>query len=239
MKTSTVKLPLAALLLSVAATASLSAQITVSVENRVLNGSASGGSGSGAGVLSSSNGTIASNTGLPTTTYTVSNLDFTTLGGTASETFEFTVSYAATSDGITPASTQFTGFGNIGVTGGVSNDFVDGTETLTATIALTSSSFAGLSLDGFTFARAGGLNATRTGDISWATGSFAVSQGNTIATIDPLDGITAFTVTAPGSQINFEGFGAEFTAVPEPSIATLLAALGAGAFVVVRRRRAA
>jgi hypothetical protein len=237
MKSPNVKLMLKALLLSLATAASLNAQIIINVTDNVPNGTASGGTGSGGGLLTTSSGNISSAIGLPVMTYTVSNLDLTSVGGTATESFTFSMTFTATSDGSTPADTEFSGFGNVGVTGGISGAFVDGTETLTGTIALTSSTFAGLSLDGLTIARAGGLAAGRTGAITWSTGNFAVSQGNTIANINVNDAITSFTVTAPSSQINFEGFSAQFTAIPEPSTYVLLVGFAVLGLAIVRRRR--
>lgn len=238
MKLTNAKFCLTALLLSMTATATLTAQISITVVDNVPNGTASGGTGSGAGLLTTTAGNISSNIGLPVMTYTVSNLDFTSIGGTASESFTFSVTFTATSDGSTPASVQFAPFGNVGVTGGSNSNLVDGSETLTATIALTGSSFAGLSLDGMVTARAGGAAGGNTGTITWATGSFAVSTGNTVATINPADGITAFTITVdPTRTLNFEGFSAQFTAIPEPSTYAALIGLGALGFVAARRRR--
>lgn len=227
-------------LLALVSVTSLSASIAVTVENNVFDGTASGGSGTGTGTLTTDLGSISSVIGLPVTTYTVSDLDFTSLGGTATESFTFTMSFAATSDGSTPASTQFSPFGNIGVIDGSKDNFVDGTETLTATISLTSTTFAGLSLDGFVKARAGGASGGRTGKLDWATGSFDVSTGNTVANIDPLDSIAEFTLTAPTSQLNLEGFTAQFSAaaIPEPSSLPLFAALGLAGVVLLRRRKA-
>lgn len=227
------------LLMAFACASSLPAAITINVTNNVPNGTASGGSGTGAGLFTTSVGSIATNHGMPITTYTVSNLDFTSLGGTANESFTFTLTYTATSDGVTPASPQFNTFGNVSVTGGNSNQ-VDGDETLTATIALATSTFPQLSLKGLTQARAGGASGANTGTITWVDGSHAVSSGNTIANLDPENGYTWFTLTVdPTRTLNVEGFSAQFTAIPEPSTTVLVAALGLGAFVLLRRRRKA
>ena len=239
MKLTSAKPTLTALALAMATTATLTAQISVTVANNVPNGTASGGTGSGAGLLTTSLGVIDSTIGLPVMSYEVTGLDFTSLGGTNNESFSFSVSFSATSDGSTPASTQFAPFGNVGVTGGSNNNVVDGAETLTATIALTSTSFAGLSLDGFVTARAGGAAGGNSGTIAWTSGSFAVSTGNTVAAINPNDGITAFTITVdPTKTLNFEGFGAQFTAsaIPEPSAFAALAGLGALGLTATRRR---
>jgi hypothetical protein len=173
------KLKLITSLLAVACATSLPAAITITVNMVVPNGSASGGSGNGGGsVLTTTLGTIGAAVALPDTVYTVSGIDLTQLGGTATESFIFTLTYAGTTDGNTPADPAFTAFGNVG-TGG--DGQVSGTETLTATIALTSTSFVGLSLNGFTLARAGGVGTGETGTFTWANGgSYNLSNGNTI-----------------------------------------------------------
>lgn len=225
------------LLLSFASVATLPA-ITITVANNVPNGTASGGGGSSAGLLTSTLGTISSNRGLPVTTYTVSGVDLTSVGGTNNENFTFTVSYSAPAGAI-----GFSGFGNIGVGG----DFlVTGSEALTATIALTSSSFPDLSLTGFTYVRAGGFNPGEKGTFTWSGGSHSIGPvaGTTIANGINGSGATSATLTSglnqapltPGgnSTLNFEGFGAQFVAVPEPASASLLAL---GALALLRRRR--
>ena len=230
------KTSFASFLFVLASQATLPAAVTISVNMVVPNGSASGGNGSsGTSQLTTTLGSVSASTGgspvvvtLPVTTYTVSNVNLTSLGGTASETFTFTVTYAGTTNGVTPGSPAYSAFGNIGVVDGL----VSGTETLTATVALVSTSFPDLSLVGFTLARAGGVSTGESGTLSWTGGSFNVSPGNTIA--NSVTG-TSFTLTAGGaSTLNIEGFRAEFTAVPEPCATALF---GLASFALVRRRR--
>lgn len=218
------------ILLAMASAASLSAAVTIDFLHHIPNGSNSGGTGSGGGSITAG---FSTDRVLPTTTYTATGVNLVAVGGTANETFTFTVTYSATTDGSTPTSAiGYTGFGNIGVGG----DFqLSGAETLTATINLTSSSFAQLSLNGFTSARAGGLGSGETGTFTWTGGgSYPLSNGDTIA-----NNVTGNTFTlvagASPSLISFEGFGAQFVAVPEPSSAALL---GLGALALLRRRRA-
>lgn len=226
---------LISLLLAIACTTSLSASITITVENAIPFGTASGGTGSGTGQLSTTVGSIVSDLGMPVTAYTVSDLDFTSIGGTASESFTFAVTYTATTDGAA-GTPQFNTFGNVSVTGGANDNFVNPNQTLTASIALASTTFAGLSLDGLTFAQAGGMATGRTGTIEWAGGSHAVSSGNITATLDPSSGYTSFTLLV-NDPLNVQAFGAQFTAIPEPSSAALVAALALGGVVFLRRRR--
>jgi MYXO-CTERM domain-containing protein len=174
---------------------------------------------------------MSSNLGLPVTTYTVSGVNLTSEGGTASESFTFTISYTATTNGVTAGTPVFSSFGNVGVgTGGI----VSGAETLTATISLTSTSFAGLSLTGFTKARAGGFTSGETGTFTWQSGGTdTVEFGSTISNVSG----NSVTLTAIGaSTLNFEGFEAQFSAVPEPAATTLL---GMGTLALLRRRRTA
>jgi hypothetical protein len=203
----------------------LPAAITITFSNFTPNGTVSGGSGDGVGFLNSTLGVPVSDNGIPVTTYTVSNVDLTSVGGTASESFTFTVSYSQTGG----TGVQFNGFGNVSVTGGDNNQ-VEGSETLTASIALTSTSFADLSLTGFTVVRGGGVAGADAGTFTHAGGTANISAGTSEATVTG----TAVTLAVSNGAINFEGFRANFVAVPEPASASLLA-LGAAA--LLRRRR--
>lgn len=237
------KTPISTLLITLVSATSLPAALTITANVIVPNGTASGGNGSsgtpGTNIsqLGITSGTITASTSsgavtLPVTTYTVTGVNLTSVGGTASESFSFTVGYNGTTDGVTAAAPIFSGFGNVGVgTGGQ----VNGAETLTATVTLTSTSFANLSLTGFTLARAGGVGAGETGTFAWTGGSFGISSGGNTST-NSVTG-NSFTLTAgSGSTINIEGFNVAFSAVPEPTSASLLAL---GAVALLRRRRTA
>lgn len=229
------KTPVLSILVAAASVSSLPAAVTISALVHIPNGTANGGNSGQTGALTvSPSGNIAASTSggvvtLPVTTFTVTNLDLTSVGGTANETFTYTVAYSQTGG----TGIQFSGFGNVAVTGNSDNNNVNGSETLTATVTLTSTSFPQLSLVGFTQARAGGVLGTETGTFTHGGGSVGVSNGNTIQTVSG----TTFTLSAgSGSAINLEGFTVQFTAVPEPASATLL---GLGAFALLRRRRVA
>jgi hypothetical protein len=230
------KTPVSILLLSLACTAALPAAVTITVANNVPNGTASGapsGSGVGGGLISSSLGTMTSNRGLPVTTYTVTGVDLTSVGGTASESFTFTVGYTGTTDGTTPGTVNFTStFGNVAVGG---DNFISGTETLTATITLTSSSFADLSLAGFTTTRIGNLTTSgESGTLTHGGGTTPFANASPNVIIYPISGNFVTYQVNGSTTVNFEGFTAEFVAVPEPASASLLAL---AAIAMLRRRR--
>lgn len=221
------KTPIAAFLFAAASAATLPASVTFTVSNFTPNGIESGGTGSGTGAFTSTLGTAATDLGMPVTTYTVSNLDLTSVGGTAAESIIFTVSYSQTGG----TGVQFNGFGNVSVTGGDNNQ-VGTNETLTATISMTSSSFADLSLVGFTQVRGGGVSGTDAGTFTHAGGTANISAGSSEATVSG----DSVTLAVSSGAINFEGFRADFVAVPEPASFSLL---GLGALVMLRRRRSA
>lgn len=119
--------------------------------------------------------------------------------------------------------------------GGANANFVNNNQTLTATIDLQSTTFANLSLDGFT--RADVVVASgRTGTISSDAGDTLISDSNTFATFSPIDGVTSFTLSVNAQGLVLDGFEAQFTAIPEPGTTALITALGLGAFVLLRRR---
>ncbi|QTN33924.1 PEP-CTERM sorting domain-containing protein [Akkermansiaceae bacterium] len=229
------KNPIITLLLAVASAGTLPAAVSITVVNTVPNGTQSGGSGTGFGELSTSSGTISSNNGLPTTTYTVQGVDLTSVGGGSNATFTFTVTYTSTTNGSTPSTVNFTNtFGNVAVGG---DNFVSGTETLTATIALTSSSFTGLSLTGFTNTRIGNLTTTgESGTLTHGGGTTPFANGSPNVIIYPISGNFVTYAVDGATTVNFEGFTAQFDAVPEPASASLVAL---GAVALLRRRRAA
>ena len=223
------KTPITAFLLAMASASALPAAVTISALVHIPNGQAAGGGGSGTGALSTTPSfTITSDRGLPSTTYSVSNVDLTSVGGTANESFTYTVGYSQTGG----TGIAYSAFGNVGVSGN-SDININGSEVLTATVVLGTSSFAGLSLTGFTQVRAGGFALGETGTIVHGGGSVTVGFGDTIKTISG----TSFNFSvASGSALSLEGYTVQFVAVPEPASASLVA-LGAAA--LMRRRRKA
>jgi len=235
-----------AFLFAAASATTLPAAVTITVSNFAPNGIASVGSGTGTGAFTQAiDGNPATNLpgtasdkGMPITVYTLSGIDLTSVGGTATETFTFTVTYTATTDGSSPGIARFNSFGNVSVGDATAADGddnqVDGTETLTATISLVSSSFTELSLVGFTSARAGGVSTGETGVFNHAGGTANITLANREPTVS--GNFVTLVPTSPADEMNFEGFRADFVAVPEPGSIFLL---GLGSLASLRRRRRA
>ncbi|MGB6220460.1 PEP-CTERM sorting domain-containing protein [Haloferula sp.] len=205
-----------------------------------VNNSSRPGISSGAGSTIEIAGAtgIATKTGLASgsVVYTVTGVDLTSEGGTATESFSFTVTYTAANG--TPAAN---GFGNMAVnasTGtGTDNNQIDGDETLTGIVSLTSSTFAGLGLNGFTEYKGGGFQNGETATITHAGGSLFLAKPGNSDSSSPFGSIsgTSFTHTPTSGGHNTEGFKIQFTAVPEPTSVALFG-LG-GLALIVRRRR--
>jgi hypothetical protein len=222
------KLPAISLFFALASAGTLSASVTISALVHIPNGQAAGGvAPAGVGALNTTPAyTITSDRGLPATTYSVSNVDLTSVGGTATESFTYTVTYSQTGG----TDLVYTGFGNVGISGG-SDLNINGAEILTVTVALGTSSFPNLSLTGFTQARAGGFASGETGTFTHGGGTTGVAFGDTIKTIS---GSSFDFSVASGSALSLEGYTVGFLAVPEPASASLLAF---GAVALLRRRR--
>lgn len=189
---------------------------------------------------SSTSGTVVSDAAVPTMTYTVTGVDLTSVGGTASETIIFDIDYSQTNG----TGVQVNGFGNISVTGGGDNNQVDGDETLTATVSLNSTTYAAGDIDlGFVTFVTGGVSGTA--DEQWNiitengttlyqspgnnTANFASSS---FVTLDPVAGDNFNgTFNAQGYTINLTATQAP---IPEPAS---LALLGASAMLMFTRRR--
>jgi hypothetical protein len=202
----------------------------------------------GHATLSEQSTTLGSvSTSAPTTvfptTYTLTNLDLTSVGGGLTDQIVFSVAYSQTGG----TGVQVNGFGNISVTGDDDNQVGPG-ESLTATVSLSSTTFSGglgeLSI-GFTSVEVGGVNTTEGSEETWNI----LNDGTTVAANGFTDGITyslasssfltlqdvAKVPTTGDPTINLQGFDVTIVAVPEPSAAALIGL--AGLALILRRRR--
>lgn len=232
-----------ALLASFMLAGSLQAQVIFTVSDNVPDGD----SGSGTRSLSTSLGTVTAPPAIATTTYTISNLDFTSIGGTASETVAFDIAYSQTGG----TGVQFNGFGNISVTGNGDNNQVEPDngvlgrtdETLTATLSLnaglTTYNNSLISL-GFTESRLGGFDSDETYELITSNGTTTVPEGG--SNVVPISPSSNFFTLAPidtdkgNDAMNLSGFDVQITAVavPEPSAALLMGFALMG--LLIRRR---
>lgn len=185
-------------------------------------------------------GSVTSTAAVPTSVYTVTGLDLSSYGGGASESLVFNILY--TQSGGTAV--QINTFGNISVTGGPSDNQVDGLEIITATVSFNEGSstftgdFADLSVGFVSFTTgAVGINeafniTTDSGTQLYTSPTSGSSPGSVLTTFDLSSLVTLDPVTG---DFNVTGFDVQITAVPEPS-STALLGLG-GLALILRRRR--
>lgn len=191
----------------------------------------------GGRTLTTTAGSVSAPPLIPTTTYTITGLDLTSEGGTASETIAFDVTYTQTGG----TGVQFNGFGNVSVTGGDNNQ-IDLGETLTATISLNAglTTFAGTIDLGFILAQPGGVSSDESWNVIHENGTIAATQtnGNNPATFASSSFFTLETTDGEQlfDRINLQRFTVEINAneVPEPGS---LALVGLGGLCLLRRRR--
>lgn len=228
---------------------SLQAAVTFTVSELVPDGDFGGGSepgaGTGARFLATTLGSVsapsrvgATSAGaplLPTLTYTVTGLDLTAVGGSASDSVVFKVDFTHTGG----TGVAFSTFGNIAIAGGATANQVSVTgETITSTLSFVSTTFAGglsnLSF-GFTRISVGGFNTDESADFTHANGTTSMTAPNNNGTqhhvIQPSG---FFTYDPTNGPSNLAGYNVLVTAVPEPS-GVLLG--GIGLLGLFRRRR--
>jgi len=193
-----------------------------------------------ANVATTTLGAVTSNASVPTMTYTVTGVDLTSVGGSASEQVVIDVDFTQTGG----TGVQFNGFGNISVTGGGNNNQVDGVETLTATVSLSSTTYtAGDITLGFISFTTGGVSGDtdEQWNITTASGTTLFnSPGSNVTTFAASSFVTLDPVAGNSNDgdFNAQGYIIELTAtqdiIPEPAS---LALLSAGGFLIGSRRR--
>jgi hypothetical protein len=218
------KLSVHAALASLGIAAPLQAAVLIEVNDTIPNGSRQ---------LTTNYGLIMAPPIVPIMTYTLYNLDLESVGGTASDSIEFTVTLSQTGG----TAVQFNTFGNISVTGG-DNNHIDPAESLTATASISSTTFSGgLSnlFIAFTGMKIGGYSSGDVVDMIHSTGSITknYSSSTTSDVVAPTP-TSYFTMDVTAGKANLQGYSIQITAVPEPST-TLLC--GLGVLGLLRRRR--
>lgn len=172
-------------------------------------------------------------------TYTLTNVDFTSIGGTATEQIDFTVTFSVSSGGVDQLTN---GNGFLYNTAGTGPNAIEPGEDLTATLSLTSTTFSGglanLSA-GFTGTSLGGLGPNgETWDIVYdggtQAGSLALTTGNQVIPSSSFFTINNIGAATAPAGVSLRGYTVGINAVPEPS-AALLGVLGL--LALLRRRR--
>jgi hypothetical protein len=213
---------------------SAQAQVVITVTDEIPDGA----NGSGTRSLTTTDGNVSAPATLPTLTYTVTNLDLTSVGGAASETIVFDIDFSQTGG----TGVGFNGFGNIYVTGGNANQISPG-DALTASVSLTSTTFDGGNLSnlsiGFTSVNMGGYSNLDVASVTHDGGTIDKDYStdtNRFANFAVSDAFTLATISSPDG-VNLQGFDVEITAIPEPSSLALLGLGLLGLFGLRHRRR--
>lgn len=184
---------------------------------------------------SSSLGDLSGGTSTTATqTYTLTNLDFTSIGGTASETINFSVDLSGTSGG-SASTVGYKTWGDAFVGG--SNTEVG--EVLTATLGTITSSFTGgtVAFAGFTNAFIEALITGEEASVGHAGGMLTVlgTADNEANQAIPLSPWVSMAPTV--GSMNIGGYDLRLTAVPEPASASLLLGIACVSGVLFRRSR--
>ncbi|BDS07016.1 hypothetical protein NT6N_20560 [Oceaniferula spumae] len=221
-----------------AATLLLSATCVASAATINLDVISPGPGNPGWNVLTSDNGNIAQSFSTSGNnriiTYDLTNVDLTSVGGTANETIQLTVSLTGTTG--VAANPYLPNYGGDGAVGRDGGGLIYGStnDTLTATVALVSSTFSGVTVDGFDEVSFGGFIASQneSANIIHEGGTTLASSpsGNTY-TLPPS---SFMTIDAISGAFNLVAYEIQLTAVPEPSSTALL---GLGGLALIMRRR--
>jgi hypothetical protein len=186
----------------------------------VIDQTPNGDSGTGTRSLSTTLGNVAATPTIPTTTYTITNLDLTSVGGGASETIAFNLTFSHSTG--TGTGVQFNGFGNLSVTGGDNNQ-IDLGEALTVTLTINgATTFSGdLSL-GLIQINAGGVSSDETWDVIHDGGTIGATTANNPTSFATSDFVTL--KTTDGAQ-QFDGVNLSRYSIKSRPLAYLSQAL--------------
>lgn len=219
----------------------VAAEVIFTVSDQTPAGDNGAAGGPGTRTLSSSLGDVSTGTLTPSAaivapiTYTITGLDLTSVGGGASETIAFNITYSQSGG----TGVQFNSFGNVSVTGGDDTQISVG-ETLTATLSLNAATtFTGSVSLGFIELIPGGLTATggtpvETFDVIHAGGTFEGTSTSTPSRTAIFDPSPYVTLEPTFGAMNLQKLSVQIQAVPEPGS---LALLGLGGLLIARRRR--
>lgn len=180
--------------------------VVVTVAERIptLTG---GGNAISPNTLTTTSGTIThTDSTLPLITYTINNVDLTSVGGTANETIAFNVNYTQTGG----TGVQYNTFGNVSVTGGDENQISVG-EDLTATLSLSSTTFAGTVNLAFNYIHVGGGGGSDAWNIITSSGTTNYTFAANGATFTLAD-TTFMTLDTTVGTVNLQGFDVKITA---------------------------
>jgi len=220
-------LPLGTAMATLMLAGSLQAAVTFTVTDNVP--------GTSAIDLTTTLGSVSNVPGaLPALTYTLTNLDLTSVGGTATNQIVFRINFTKTGG----TAVAYNGTGRIAVSGGTDTNQIDPSETLTGTLSLISTDFSGgltnLSI-GFTRINLGGYATNDTNVDIIHDGGTINKDGTGLADVsfDPSSFVTIDTV-ASADGVNLGAYDIQITAIPEPSAALLG---GLGLLALLRRRR--
>ena len=182
--------------------------------------------------LTTSEGNITAPADIGGMVYTISNLDLTSVGGTATETIVFNVDFSSV--GTSGTGVQFNTFGNVSITG-TQDDQIDPGEALrmdlTLNTGLTTFNTSNISL-AFTQIEVGGFNSGESE--LWTLGHDDGPE--TALDVKSVTGLSSsfLSIGDVFGDVNLSRYQIEITAVPEPSSTALI---GLGGFALILRRR--
>ncbi len=228
--------PLLVAAVSFALAASLPAAVTFTVAD-------TGPGTAGSATTSLSGASVSSDvSSFPSVSYTLTNVDLSSIGGSTTEQIVFSVAFSTTTTGGSIGSNATNG--NVFTAPGNPADQINTAENLIATLTLTSTTFQGGSLSnlsaGFTTVTIGGVtNAPNLESWDIVSNGITYSRSGMAQTALTIPSFSSYTIqnvatTGGNAGVNNSGYTITFNAVPEPR-AAFLGSLGLS--VLLRRRR--